>query len=85
MQRRLRRDADQVAIALFVLRQHQQMVVVVALRIGAMVFLLADVKLAAQDRLDALLLRRLKEVHRAIDIAVIGDRNRLLADACRRG
>ena len=56
------------------------MVVVVALRIGAMVFLLADVKLAAQNRLDAPLLRRLKKMNRAINIAVIGNRNRLLAD-----
>src|SRR5271170_1943344 len=56
------------------------MVVVVALRIGAVVFLLADVKLAAQDRLNAPLFRRLKEMHRTINIAMVGDRNRLLAD-----
>ena len=39
VQRGLRGNADQVAVALFVFRQHQQMVVVVALRSGAMVLL----------------------------------------------
>ncbi len=80
MQRSLRGDPNQVPITLFVLRQHQQVVVIVALWIGPVVILLADVKLTAQNRLDAPLLRRLKEMHRAINIAVVGNRNRLLAD-----
>ena len=37
-----------------------------------MVVFLADVKLAAEDGLDSLLFRRVEEVHRAIDVAVIG-------------
>ena len=45
-----------------------------------MVLLLAHVEFAAQDRLDPLGLRGIEEVHRAVDIAVIGDRNGLLTD-----
>jgi hypothetical protein len=54
------------------------MVIVIALRIGAVVVLLADIKLAAQNRLNSPLLRRLKKMNRAVDIAVVGNRNRLL-------
>ena len=36
-----------------------------------MVFLLADVKLAAQNRLDSRLLRVVEEVHGAEDVAVV--------------
>jgi hypothetical protein len=81
VQRRLRRDANEIPIALLVLRQHQQMVVVVALRIFAMVILLADVQLAPQDRMHVVLFRRLEEVHRPVNVAVIGDCDRLLSDA----
>ena len=70
---------DQVAIALFVFGQHQQVVVLVVGRVGAMVFGLAHVELAAQDRLDALLLGRVEEVHRPVDVAVVRHRDRLLA------
>ena len=56
------------------------MVIVIALRIGTMVLFFAHVELAAQDGLDTLRLRRVKEVNRTIDIAVIGDRDGLLAD-----
>ena len=45
-----------------------------------MVFLLADIKLATQNRLDAPLLRRLKEVDGPINIAMVGNRDRLLPD-----
>ncbi len=79
VQRRLGGNADEVAVALFVLRQHQQMVVVVALRVGAVVLLLTHVQLAAEDRLDALLFRSLEKMHGAVNIAVIGNRNRGLA------
>jgi len=34
-----------------------------------------------EDRLHAVLLRGIEEVHRTINISVIGDRNRFLADA----
>ena len=43
--------------------------------------MLTDVELAAQDRLDALGLRRLKKMHRAVDVAVVGDGHGFLADA----
>jgi len=44
------------------------------------VVLLADIQLAAKNRLDATLLRRIEKMHRTVDIAVIGDRHRALAD-----
>ena len=46
MQARLRSDPDQVPVSLFVLRQHQQVIVVVPLARRAMIFVLADIKLA---------------------------------------
>ena len=46
-----------------------------------MVFLRTDVELAAQDRLDALCLGRIKKMHGAVDVAVIGDGHGLLSDA----
>jgi hypothetical protein len=57
------------------------MVVVVTLRIGAMVFLLADVELTPENRTNPMLLRSVKKMDRAIDVAVIGDRDRFLSDA----
>jgi hypothetical protein len=78
MQARLRGNPDQVPVSLFVLRQHQQMVVVVALAGRAMIFILRNVKLAAQNRLHPLRLRRLEEVHRPIDVPVVGHRHGLL-------
>src|SRR5277367_1180364 len=78
VQRSLRSDSYQIPVSLFVLCQHEQMIVIIALRVGAMVFLLADVELTAQDRLDAALLRRLKKMHRAINVAMVGNRDRLL-------
>jgi hypothetical protein len=44
------------------------------------VFFFADVKLAAEDGLDALLLGRVEEVDRAVDVAVVGHGDGLLAD-----
>ena len=69
-------NLDQVAITLVVFRQHDEMVVAVALGRGAMIFLLADVELAAQDRLDARFLGGVDEGHRAEDVAVIGHGDR---------
>ena len=73
VQRRFGDNLDQVAIALVIFRQHHQMVVAIALGRGAMVFLLADVKLAAQDRLHARFFGGIVECHRAEDVAVVGD------------
>ena len=76
VERGLRDDLDQVAVALVVLGEHDQVVVVVAVgrrAVHAVVVLLADVELAADDRLDAVLLRGIVEMHRAEDVAVVGD------------
>ena len=72
VQRGLRGDLHQVAVAFFVLSQHQQVVVGVALGRGAMVVLLADVELAADDRLHAGVFGRIDELDCAKDVAVIG-------------
>ena len=76
---RLAHQLHQVREAAVVLRQqhqvvrlppvHQHLLAVVARR---------DVDLAAQDRLDAVLARGLVEMHRAEQIAVVGDRQRHL-------
>ena len=50
-----------------------------------MVVLLADVQLAPEDRLDPLLLGRVRKMHRAIDIAVIGHRDRRLTQLFHAG
>ena len=78
-QRGFRRDLGQVAVAFFVFRQHQQVVVGVAVgrrALDVVVVLLADVKLAADDRLDSGLVRRIHEVDRAEDVAVVGHGDR---------
>ena len=80
VQRCFRSDADQVAIAFFVFGQHEQVVVVVALRGGAMVLVLAHVELAAEDGLDALLLGGVEEVDGAVDVAVVGHGHGFLAE-----
>ena len=56
------------------------MIVLIAIAGRAVVLVLADVKLAAQDGLDALCLGSVKEMHRTIDVAVIGHGDGLLAD-----
>ena len=78
VQRSLRRDPDQVPVPLFVLRQHQQMIIVVALAWRAMIFIFGDIKLAAQDRLHALRLGSLEKMHRPVDVPVVGHRDGLL-------
>ena len=45
-----------------------------------MVLVLADVELAAQDGLDALGFGRVEEVHRAVDVAVVGHGDGFLAE-----
>ena len=68
-------DLYEIAIALFVLRQHEQMVVGIAFRRSALdvvIVFLADVKFAADDGLDVILVRRVYEVHSAEDIPVVG-------------
>ena len=72
VQRSLGDDLHQVAIAFVVLRQHDQVVVGVALGRRAVVFLLADVQLAAQDRLHSGFLGGIDELHRSEDVAVVG-------------
>ncbi len=72
VQRSLGGDLDQVAVSLFVFGEHQQVVVGVAFGSGAVVFLFADVKFAADDGLHAMLVRRVDEMHRAENVAVIG-------------
>ena len=72
VQRRLGDDLHQVAIAFVVLGQHDQVVVAVALGRGAMVFLLADVELAADDRLDPDFFGGVDELDGAEDVAVVG-------------
>ena len=76
VQRRFGDDLHQVAIALVVLRQHDEVVVAVALRRGAMVVLFADVELAPEDRLDTRIFGGVDEVDCAEDVAVVGHGDR---------
>ena len=78
VQRSLGGDPHQIPVALLVLGQHEQMVALVALARSAMVLVLADVELAAQDRLDPFGLGGRKKVHRPVDVPVVGHRHRLL-------
>ena len=78
MQRGLRGNSDQILVALFVFSQHQQVVVLVVLRLGPVILVLADIELAAQNRLDTLLLGCIKKMHRSEDVAVIGHCHRAL-------
>lgn len=67
-----RTDLGEVAVALFVLGEDEQVIVSVALRSGAVIFLFADVKLATEDGLDADFFGGVEEVHGAEDVAMIG-------------
>ena len=55
--------------------------VLIFFRGGAMVLLGADVELASQDGLHALGGRGIKKMHRAVDIAMVGNGHGLLSDA----
>jgi len=81
VERGLRRNANKVAVAFFILGQHQQMVVVIAFARGAMILVFRDVELATEDRLDAVFLSSVEEVDRAIDVAVISHGDGLLPDS----
>ena len=76
VQRRLGNNLDQVAIALIVLGQHDEVVVAVSLGRGAMVFLFADVQFAAQNRLYSRIFGGIGEGYRAKNIAMIGHGDR---------
>src|ERR1019366_5746126 len=65
-------NLDQIAIAFVILSQHDEVVVAVAFLVGAMVLFLADVKLAAQNRLHARLFGVVEEFHSAEDVAMVG-------------
>src|SRR5581483_6087836 len=76
----LRGDLDEVAIAFFIFRQHQEMIVSIAFRRSAMIIFLADVKFAANDGLDACFGGLIDKLHRAIDVAVIRHGDGSLSD-----
>jgi hypothetical protein len=68
-------DLHQVAIAFFVFGEHEQVVVGVTFRRGALdvvVVFLADVELASDDGLDPDFVGGIDEMHRAKDIAMVG-------------
>ena len=78
---RLGAELDEVAVAGLVLRQQRQVVIVVGARIGLLVARVGrDVGLDADDRLDAAGARFLIEVDSAVEGAVVGHGDRLLAD-----
>src|SRR5579863_4432129 len=75
VQRSFGGDLNQVAVAFFILREHEQMVVGVAVGRGALnivIVFFADVEFAADDGLDIILVGRVDEVHGAENIAVVG-------------
>ena len=76
VQRGLRRDLHQIAVAFVVFRQYQQVVVGIALGRRAVVVFLANVKLATDDRLNVKFVRGVDEMHRAKNISVVGHGNR---------
>ncbi len=80
VERGLGGDADEVAVAFFVFGEDEEVVVVVSLAGGAMVVVFADVELAAEDGLDALLLGGVEEVDGAVDVAMVGHGHRFLAE-----
>ena len=72
VQRGLGGDLDQVAVALFVFGEDEQVVVGVAFGGGAVVVLFADVEFAADDGLHARVLGGVDEMHGAKNVAVVG-------------
>ena len=71
-------ELDEVAVADGALRHQGQVVALAALGV-----VVGDVDLAALDRLDAVLLARLIELHRSVHHAVVGERQRRLAERGR--
>ena len=80
VERGLGGDADEVAVAFFVLGEDEEVVVVVAFAGGAVVFVFGDVELAAEDGLDAFFFGGVEEVDGAVDVAVVGHGDGLLAE-----
>ncbi len=76
VQRSFRGDLHQIAVALFIFCEHQQMVVVIAFGRGAMVVFLADVEFATQDGLDTPRFGLVEKMQCDKHVAMIGDRNR---------
>ena len=75
------RELDEVFVAHLVLRQEHEMIVNIAATAAAAGLLLqpaarCDIDFATDDGLDALLPRRLVEINRAIEHAVVGERKR---------
>ncbi len=78
-QRGFRRDLRQIAVAFFVFRQHQKMVIGVTVgrrALDVVVVFLADVKFAADNRLHPGLVGCVYKVDRAENIAVVGHGDR---------
>jgi len=80
VERGLGRDANEVAIAFFVLGENEEVVVLVAFSRGAVVFLLGDVEFAPEDGLDALVLGGVEEMDSSVDVAVVGHGNGFLSE-----
>src|SRR5437016_3814358 len=77
--RSLGSDLDEILITLFIFGEHEQVVVSVTFGRRPVIVFLADVELAADDRLDAGFLRLSCELDGSIDIAMIRHGDRLLA------
>jgi hypothetical protein len=73
-------EADEVAVAGFVFGEDEEMVVLVVIERGAVIFVPGDVELAAEDGLDSLLLHGVEEVDRAVDVAMVSHGGSGLAD-----
>ena len=82
VERGLAGEADEVAVALFVFGEDEQVVVLGSgsANSRAVVVFFADVELAAEDGLEALLLHGVEEVDGAVDVAVVGHGGGGLAD-----
>ena len=79
LQMRRRGELDQVLVAGFILgQQHEVVIDVPSARAGLLLEPAPgrDIDLAADDRLDALLARRLVKINRPVKHAVVGDRQR---------
>ena len=71
VQRSLRGDLYQIAIALFIFGEHEQVVIRVALGGGAVIILFANIEFAADDRLHARMFGRIHEMDCAKNVAVV--------------
>ncbi len=73
-------EADEITVACLVFGEYEKVVVLVTFGRGAVVLVFADVELAAEDRLDSLLLHGVEEVDGTEDIAMVGHGGGGLAD-----